>query len=103
MKKLLSDRSAAVDSRKASNREEERRKEGEAMNALEGESWGRVVSLIDIHAVAAKEEEKSAGGGAGGGGKGKKASGEAVPDVGRHKDVLISLKAAGGLPAPVSA
>ena len=60
------------------------------MDALEGESWGRVVSLIDIHGVAAAAAEAS-------GKKGKAASsasgGEVVPDVGRHKDVLISLKA----------
>lgn len=95
LKKALADRAAAVETRKASNREAEARKEKEAMDALEGEPWGRVVSLIDIHAHS---KAAAAEGGEGGAPKKKAPADVAVPDVARHKDILISLKSAGGLP-----
>jgi hypothetical protein len=95
LKKALADRAAAVETRKASNREAEARKEKEAMDALEGEPWGRVVSLIDIHAHS---KAAAAEGGEGGAPKKKAPADVAVPDVARHKNILISLKAAGGLP-----
>lgn len=97
LKKALADRAAAVETRKASNREAEARKEKEAMDALEGEPWGRVVSLIDIHAHSKAAAEGAAEGGAAAPRK-KAPADVAVPDVARHKDILISLKAAGGLP-----
>jgi len=99
LKKALGDRAAAVETRKASNREAEARKEKEAMDALEGEPWGRVVSLIDIHAHSKAAAEGEGGAAAP---KKKPSADVAVPDVARHKDILISLKAAGGLP-PASA
>ena len=94
LKKLLSDRAGVVEARKAKNREDEAAKEKEAMDALEGESWGRVVSLINIHGAAAAAAAPEAGG------KGKKAASSSGGsgssgdghDTSRHKDLLISLK-----------
>ena len=92
LKKLLQDRSSALEARKTANREAEASAEKAAMDALEGESWGRVVSLIDIHGVAAAAAEAGKSTGA------KASKTDVEPAIGRHKDVLISLKAAGGLP-----
>jgi hypothetical protein len=101
LKKLLSERTAKVEARKAQNKEEEEAKEREMLDALQGESWGRVVSLIDIHAgaSASASSEKSVGSGAGasvsGGShseKRHKDHGDKHGDTSRMKDVLVQLK-----------
>lgn len=92
LKGILADRGALVDARKAKNREDEAAKEREAMDALEGESWGRVVSLVDVHAlhVPVTATDK------------KKPVDAPEPDMGRQKDLLISLKSS-PLPAATAA
>jgi len=62
----------AVDSRKRNNREEEESKNADMLAAIEGDSWERVVSLVDVGATEA-------------GGK----------DISRMKDVLIHVKTSG--------
>ena len=79
LKAMLAERAAAVAVRKAKNREDETAKEREMMDALEGESWGRVVSLVDVHSVVTSTEKK-------------KATDVVEPDLARQKDILISLK-----------
>lgn len=86
LKKMVADRVAIVDARKAKNREDEATKEKEAMDALESEAWGRVVSLIDVHGVAAAAASASEGS--------SKKKGEAAeePANARQKSILIALK-----------
>lgn len=87
LKKMVADRVAVVDARKAKNREDEAAKEKEAMDALESEAWGRVVSLIDVHGVAAAAASAAEGGSS-------KKKGEAAeePANARQKSILIALK-----------
>ena len=73
--------------RKQKNREDEAAKEREMMDALEGESWGRVASLVDVHSVVASSDKK-------------KPTDNVEPDLSRQKDILISLK---GKPLPTAA
>lgn len=87
LKKLVADRTAVVDARKAKNREEEASKEKEAMDALESEAWGRVVSLIDVHGVAA-----AAASAAETGSSKKKGEHAEEPANARQKSILIALK-----------
>lgn len=103
LKALLADRSKVVASRKSKNREDEAAKEREMLDAMSGEPWSRVYALVDVNAAPA--------GGAGaaaaaadaeaGGGHKKKADKAAAEggDLGRMKDVLISVKSA---PPPVA-
>ena len=63
---------SAVETRKASNRTEEEEKNADLLAALEGDSWTRVVSLVDVGTAEA-------------GGK----------DITRMKDVLLQVKAHG--------
>jgi hypothetical protein len=89
LKKLLSERVSLVEGRKAKNREEEAARLQAAMDSLEAESWGRVVSLVDVHGTvaAAAATPASAGGGAGGGGDKKKGgSDDGTGDIKRMKD-----------------
>ena len=87
LKKMVADRAAVVEARKAKNREDEAIKEKEAMDALESEAWGRVVSLIDVHGIAAAAASASDGGSS-------KKKGEAAeePANSRQKSILIALK-----------
>lgn len=103
LKKLLSERLAKAEARKTKNRDDEAQKEREMLDALQSESWSRVVSLIDIHGSAAGSSASSSGGASSGAGaaahsaehKDKKHSKEAHAhgDTSRMKDVLIQLKA----------
>jgi hypothetical protein len=100
-----------VEARKAHNRQDEAAKERAAMDALEGETWGRVVSLVDVHgtgaaAAAADKKAGGAGGGAAGGAHGSSAAAaeaSAPADVSRMKDVLIQLKSKPLAPLPSAA
>ncbi len=87
LKKLLAERKSVVDARKGKNREDEKASEQSVLDGLQGESWARVVSLVDVHggaAAAAAPAEK----------KGKHAAAAAAAgDTTRMKDVLIGLKA----------
>ena len=90
LKKLLAERGERVATRKAGNRSSEKAVESEMINALSGESWGRVSSLVTVEAPPS---------GGGGGGAGAEAAGDkkkgAAGEVGstaRMKDILISLK-----------
>jgi len=94
LKKMVADRTAIVEARKAKNREDEAAKEKEAMDALESEAWGRVVSLIDVHGVAAAASAAESGSG---GGK-KKGEVAEEPANARQKSILIALKNAPLLP-----
>jgi hypothetical protein len=109
LKKALAERKAAVDARKAKNREEEAATEQAMLDALQGESWSRVVDLVNVHAAgqagaAAGGAPAAAGGGAasaaaaagkkGGGASSGAASGDrAGADASRMKDILLGLKA----------
>lgn len=70
------------------------------LDSLQGESWARVVSLIDIHGTAAKEaaaaqkqkEDDAAHAGHGHGHGKKKASEPGHGDTSRMKEVLLKLK-----------
>jgi hypothetical protein len=86
-KKITAERTAIVEARKAKNRSDEAAKEKEMMDALESEAWGRVVSLIDVHGVAAAAVSAGEGGGS-------KKKGEVVeePANSRQKAILIALK-----------
>ena len=90
LKKLLEGAKQLSVARKAKNREDEAAREKAMMDSLEGESWTRVVSLVDLQAgapppsVAGKGGEEAAP---------KKESHVPEPDIARHKDLLISLKA----------
>jgi hypothetical protein len=101
LKKLLADRKGAVDARKAKNREDESANEQRMLDALQGETWSRVVSLIDVHGHGHGAAAGGDGAAAGGGKAGKHAHGHggghaaaAAPgsDTTRMKDVLIGLK-----------
>lgn len=74
-KKLTAERSALVDSRKQKNRDDEASKEQAMLDSLQGESWSRVVSLIDIHGQPKGEEKK-----------------KMDHSTDRARDVMISLK-----------
>jgi hypothetical protein len=89
-KKITAERTAIVDARKAKNRSDEAAKEKEMMDALESEAWGRVVSLIDVHGIAAAA---ASAGEAGASGSSKK-KGEVAeePANARQKAILIALK-----------
>jgi hypothetical protein len=90
LKKLLAERTEIISARKGSNRAAEASAEKEMLNALEGESWGRVVSLVDIHGHVAASPSAGAE---------KKSSAKAAVDKGevgdttRMKDILLTLKA----------
>jgi membrane protein involved in colicin uptake len=69
-KKMLAERADVVAARKAANRAAEAAAEKAMLDSLNGESWGRVVSLVDIHghtaaaspaAAAAEKKGKAAG------------------------------------------
>ena len=106
LKKMLGERNERVATRKAANREAEKAVEKDMLNALSGESWTRVVSLIDASSAAHGKEEGGAAGGekkakTGGAGGGAAAAGAAsdqgkvgggVGDTLRLKDILIALK-----------
>jgi hypothetical protein len=83
LKSLLADRAGLVAARKQKNREDEAAKEREAMDALEGESWGRVVSLVDVSGTHTGGTDKAAA---------KKAADAPEPEMARQKDILIALK-----------
>jgi hypothetical protein len=100
LKGLLGERAARIDTRKAKNREDEAAAEREMLDALQGESWSRVVSLVDIHGhsaatAAAKEvlagERKAKG--HHGHGHGHSSTEPVIGDTARFKDILIGLKA----------
>lgn len=97
LKKMLSERSEVIASRKGSNRAAEAAAEKEMLNALEGESWGRVVSLVDIHGHVAAP---AAGAAADKKVHAKAADKGEVGDTTRMKDILLTLKAK-PLPTPV--
>lgn len=77
-KKLTTERSVIVEGRKRKNRDDESAAEGAMLDSLQGESWSRVVSLIDVHGHPKVE-----------GKEGKKHDHHAQD---RMKDVFISLK-----------
>jgi hypothetical protein len=98
LKKMIAERTERITTRKASNREGEAAAEREMLDSLNGESWGRVVSLVDIHghtaaaspaAAAAEKKGKAAGASS----SGDHAKDGAIGDTTRFKDALISLKA----------
>ena len=100
-KKMASERSEAISSRKAANRAAEAATEKEMLDSLNGESWGRVVSLIDIHAggvhaasgaAASGKEEKKAHAHASTASSAGKGGEAAVGNTSRMKDILIALK-----------
>lgn len=113
LKKMTAERAAAADARKARNRAEEAATERAMLDALQGETWTRVVSLIDIHgggaggAAAGAAGKADAAGGAGGKAKagaaaapsaaaaagGKGGAGGEDAACARMRDVLIGLKA----------
>ena len=78
MKKLLANISDSVEKRKTLNRENEAQKEKEMMDSLEGESWGRVASLVDL---TIKEETNKR--------QGAKTD---EGDSNRMKDILVNLR-----------
>lgn len=82
LKKILAEHSARVDSRKHKNREEEAATEQQMLDSLQGESWSRVVSMVDVHATP-KTEGKAEN-------KGKHGEDQGTA---RMRDVLIGLKA----------
>ena len=102
LKKMLAERTDNISTRKALNREAESAAEKEMLASLNGESWGRVVSLVDIHSGGATAAHPAGGPAtaAGGGAVEKKVhhavshkAGESiVGDTGRMKDLLIALK-----------
>ena len=67
LKKMVGERNERVATRKAANREAEKAAEQDMLNALSGESWGRVVTLMDVSgaekAGTEKEEKKGGKGG----------------------------------------
>ncbi len=101
LKKMVAERNERVATRKTANREAEKAAEQDMLNALSGESWGRVVTLMDVSgaekAGAEKEEKK---GGKGGNEKAasteerKKAVG-GVDDTIRLKDVSWGTRRSG--------
>ena len=101
LKKMVAERNERVATRKTANREAEKAAEQDMLNALSGESWGRVVTLMDVSgaekAGAEKEEKK---GGKGGNEKAasteerKKAVG-GVDDTIRLKDVSWGARRSG--------
>ena len=60
LKKMLGERNERVATRKAANREAESAAEKDMLNALSGESWCRVVSLMDASAAAHGKDEGAA-------------------------------------------
>ena len=106
LKKALAERKAAVDARKAKNREDETAKEREMLEAMSGEPWHRVFTMVDVHATpaaagGAKAASEAESGGAGGGGKKKgDKHAEASGDLARIKDILIAVKNAPPPTAP---
>ena len=91
LKKIVVERNERVTSRKAANREAEKAAEQDMLNALSGESWGRVVTLMDVSGVeksADKEEKKGKGAASVTASEEKKKAG-GVDDTIRHKDVSL--------------
>lgn len=79
-KKLLAERNTIAEARKAKNRDDESQNEQAMLDSLQGESWSRVVSMIDVHAPKPEEGKKK---------------GESAHATDRMRDVLISLKGKG--------
>jgi hypothetical protein len=105
LKKMLAERTERIATRKAGNREAESAAEREMLDSLNGESWGRVVSLVDIHGhtaaapAAAAAGERKKGSSSSSSSEGKEAA-TAIGNTTRFKDQLIALKAK---PLPVHA
>jgi hypothetical protein len=85
LKKLLSEKAGTVESRKRKNREEEAATEKAMLDSLQGETWTRVTTLIDIHSKDAPVKGKD-------GKPEKRMAGEDIGQA-RMRDVLIGLKA----------
>lgn len=94
LKTLLAERSKVVASRKTKNREDEAIKEREMLEAISGEPWSRVYALVDVNAPAGGAGAAAAAEAEPSGGSKKKAADKAAEggDLGRMKDVLISVK-----------
>lgn len=98
LKEMISQHQQTIDARKKVNREEESKVETEALEALKGESWNRVVSLINVQSQSqtTSETEKPV--------VAKKVKGidtsGAVGDTSRMKELLINLK---NKPVPTAA
>ena len=91
LKKMLGERNDRVASRKAANRESEKAVEKDMLSGLSGESWSRVVSLIDTSAAAHGKEEAHAGekkAKVGGAASSASASGDAAKAAGGVNDTL---------------
>jgi len=94
LKKMLGEKKAAVDARKAKNREDENVTTAAMLDALQGESWARVVSLVDVHSGAHGAHAAPAA--ATKGAKGAAPAAAAAASAGataRMKDMLLALKA----------
>ncbi len=107
LKKMLTERNERVATRKAGNREAEKAAEKDMLSALSGESWCRVVSLVDANSAAhhgddhkgAGEKKAKAGGAAHAGGSAEAIkAGGGVGDTLRLKDVRSVDGAKGPLP-----
>lgn len=89
LKAMVAERTAAVEGRKAGNRQDETARVADAEAAAQGESWNRVSTLIDVHAAPAAASGSSADGSKK---SHKHEEGAPTGDAGRMKDVLIHLK-----------
>ncbi len=88
LKKMLAERKAIIDQRKAKNREEEAATEQAMLDALQGENWARAVSLVDVISSTAGAHTAAKGG------KSSSAKTDSSStDTSRMKDILIALKA----------
>jgi hypothetical protein len=87
LKKMLAERKAIIDQRKAKNREEEAATEQAMLDALQGENWARAVTLVDVISTSTGAHSAK-------GGKAATTKTDAsTADTSRMKDILIALKA----------